>query len=436
MSPASIPWRHRWRVLTRPDALALRLRHALTLSERLSERVQRAFAAWQYRKNPQPVTIRLVRPAHLHAGPPELEAHLDPRDGLSAESVRQTLQASWPTTPDVLLILVRYRKPPLLVARTDAEVHSWAAAPEVRARIPGPESPLLAMLDAALRLPDLGVQVVQIGFWAPVAPATNPAASIAWVVPHRGHAPWLGECLARLTPQLRPAQGDEALVGLDEAPNLTVRALRATFPMCWFGALRRPGAGPFVVRQRAAERTTCDWLLFQDSDDLPTADRVQRLHAEAQQHPADALGSHELRLDYLTRRVLPIRFPLNASAALRVAMGHPALFPTLLVRRASLFSVGGFSTHLRFALDTQLLLRASFAWQIRNADAFLYLRRRRAGSLTTDPSTAIGSPAREQHRARWRADFAAVQAGALPLAGSSLTVQRGPEYQQNELEPI
>ncbi len=470
MSPALIPWQHRWRVLTRPDVLGLRLRHFLGLGERVRERLRRAWLAWTYQKTPAPVTVYIDRPAHLTNGPQRLEAHLDPRDGLSTKAVRQTLQAYWPTDAVVILILVRYRRPPLLAARTDAEVHSWAAAPEVRAKIPGPESPLIALLDAALRLPELGIRVVQVGGPGAVLVeekemsgeekflskekiftsteiesastedksfSTETTPSVAWVVPHRGHAPWLGACLARLVPQLRPATADEALICLDEVPNLTTRALRATFPMCWFGVLRHPGVGPFVARQLAAERTTCHWLLFQDSDDLPCADRAALLRHTAQKRPAiDALGSHELRLDYLTRKVIPVRFPLNASAALRVAMGHPALFPTLLIKRASLLAVGGFATHLRFALDTHLLLRASFEWQMHNVDAFLYVRRRRTGSLTTDPATALGSPAREEHRAQWRRDFAAVQAGVLPLAGSSLAVRRGPEYELNELEEL
>ena len=57
------------------------------------------------------------------------------------------------------------------------------------------------------------------------------------------------------------------------------------------------------------------------------------------------------------------------------------------------------------------------AWRIGNVDAFLYLRRRRPGSLTTDPATAFGSPLREHYRKLWRRDYAAVLAGTL-FAGS------------------
>ncbi len=366
---------------------------------------------------------------------------LDPRDALRSAAVRRALAAAWPAESTAFVVLVRYRRPPLLAARLDAHVRSWAAAPALLARLPAGGTPLLGVLDAALRLADVPILIRQVGQPASLAapPQQLPLRPTAWVIPHRGSARWLAECLARVGPQLR-AGGDEALIGLDEPPTAAVVALRAAHlaahPGCWFGVLRRPGVGPFVVRQRLAERTAAEWLLFQDSDDVPTANRAAGLGAAMQRRNLDAVGSHELRLDYVDQCVVARRFPLDASAALRVAMGHPAYLPTLLLRRASLAAVGGFSTHLRFGLDTQLLLRASFSWRIGNVDEFLYVRRRWPGSLTTSPATALGSPAREIHRLRWWRDFTQVLAGERPLAASSLAVQRGVEYDGNELEPL
>ncbi len=425
------PW---WRALTRPAAWGLRLRHAYSLGERLRERVRVAWLNRRYGAG-SVVAVRVERPAAVTTGPPALWLHLDPRDGLSVAACRRALGRAWPAAATTLLVLVRYRRPPLLAARTDADVRCWAATAATVARLPGGAAALLTVLDAALRLPEVSVQVVQVGAPPAPAPMATPAPPVAWVVPHAGSVRWLAECLARLVPQLRPGH-DEACIGLDEAPGAASVRLRAAFPACWFGVLRRPGVGPFVVRQRAVERTTAPTVLFQDADDVPTLDRALRLATALEAAGLDAVGSHELRLDYLTGRVVAVRFPVDASAALRLAMGHPALFPTLLVRRRSLLAVGGFSTYLRFALDTQLLLRASFTWRLGNVDAFLYLRRRRPDSLTTAPATALGSPAREEHRARWRRDFAAVQAGRLTLAASSLAVRRGAEYDGNWLEEL
>lgn len=438
-SSASRAWRSRWRVRTRPAALWLRLRHWLSVGERTRARLRELLARWRYRRAARPCEATLLRPVGTTAGPATLTLFLDPRDGLQLAAVRRALAAAWPPHDATLLVLVRYRRPPLLASRADAEVRSWGAAPALLAHLPPPAASLLTRLDAALQVPAVRVRVVQVGGEDAPRPAGLPAAgqplSTAWVVPHRGSVAWLTECLARITPQLRPGL-DEARVCLDEVPTPALLALQAAFPTSWFGALRRPGVGPFVARQRAAELTKCKWLLFQDSDDVPTLDRAAALQAALVERRLDAVGSHELRLDYLTGRVVAVRFPLDASAALRVATGHPALFPTLLVRRASLLAVGGFSTHLRFALDTQLLLRAAPTWRLGNVDAFLYLRRRHPNSLTTDPATALGSPAREIHRAQWHRDYVAVQAGQLRAATSSLAVQRGTEYEGNELLPL
>lgn len=423
-----------------PVSLAVRLRHWLGVGERAWTVLVLAVAN-QLPRAAAPRAQRAARPATVSSGPPELHLYLDPRDALRPAAVRRALAAAWPTEPTALVVLVRYRRPPVLAARLDAEVRSWAASPELVRCLPPGGAPLFEVLDAALRLPDVPIRVVQVGSGARVqAPAqVDSLPSTAWLIPHRGSARWLAECLARVGSQLRRGR-DEAFIGLDESPSEAVAGLRTALAAAhsgwWFGALRRPGVGPFVARQRLADRTCAEWLLFQDSDDAPTPDRAVVLGAALQAGNLDAVGSHELRLDYVDQCVVARRFPLDASAALRVAMGHPAYLPTLLLRCESLAAVGGFSTYLRFGLDTQLLLRASFSWRIGNVDAFLYVRRRWPGSLTTNPATALGSPAREVHRLRWWHDFTRVLAGKLALADSSLAVQRGAEYEGNELEPL
>lgn len=452
MSPSFSAWLARWRGHLRPAAVATRFRHALGAGERGAEKAIRAVGRWRHRRCPTPRLLELTRPPGCSIGPPALRVVLDPRDMLGVAAVQRALAADWPPESATVVVLVRYRRPPVLAGRVDAPVHSWAAPPELLPCLPGPAAPLLARLDAALRLPDVGIRVVQVRRRGARATAVGTPATAAlaltWVVPHRGGARWLAECLARLAPQLRPAAPaggsatgslpapapDAAFVVLDEPVSAPMQAVRAAFPAIWFGALRRPGVGPYVARQRALERATTELLLFQDSDDAPTPDRAARLTAALAAGGLDAVGSHELRLDYLAGAVVARRFPLDASAALRATMGHPVLFPTLLVRRASLLAVGGFSTYLRFGLDTQLLLRAAPTWRIGNVDAFLYLRRRRPGSLTTDPATGIGSAARQHHHTAWLTNYRTVLATGRLAPDSGLSTQRAAEYDGNELE--
>jgi hypothetical protein len=63
---------------------------------------------------------------------------------------------------------------------------------------------------------------------------------------------------------------------------------------------------------------------------------------------------------------------------------------------------------------------------IRNVDGFLYIRRKRRGSLTTAPDTHAKSPARLRLEESWCDAFHAVRDGAVALAASALAVESGP----------
>ena len=145
-----------------------------------------------------------------------------------------------------------------------------------------------------------------------------------------------------------------------------------------------------------------------------------RLQAEMLRHECDFIGCHELRIDETLERIGAFRFPLDASRALRERPGHALLHPTGMIRRESFFLVGGLSTDQRFANDTQFLYRCYFHLKIRNADDFLYMRRRHAESLTEHPITGMTNPLRYELDGAWRRDFEAVKDNRLELEASSL----------------
>jgi hypothetical protein len=185
------------------------------------------------------------------------------------------------------------------------------------------------------------------------------------------------------------------------------------------------GLGPYAIRQQLVEGAAEPLVAFHDSDDLSCADRFAVLRAAMEATSADVIGSHELRVDEIEETVRPVRFPLDVNAALAAAPGFAQLHPTTMVRRAAFLAAGGFSTHLRFANDTQFLYRAYFSLRLRNADAFLYVRRRHREAITVRSKTALGNPRREAIEAEWMRDFERVKSGELPLADSSLRVMRG-----------
>jgi hypothetical protein len=142
-------------------------------------------------------------------------------------------------------------------------------------------------------------------------------------------------------------------------------------------------------------------------------------------------GSHELRMDYFDRTVRAFRFPANVKTALAKEPGHPLLHPTSAITREAFYSCGRLSEERTFGNDTKFLLHSFFVLNdIRNVDEFLYIRRRRPGSLTTATETMIGSPLRRSLLHNWNSDFEWVKRGLMPLESSSLTYQ-GPAFRFN-----
>lgn len=251
------------------------------------------------------------------------------------------------------------------------------------------------------------------------APATRHAGSVAVLLPHRGSPALLAAALRSI------ACGDigtKVLVGIDGRGTAAYRSLMSRYPAVEFFQSEPAPVGPYAIRHALALRARASHLLFHDSDDVSCRDRVDRLDQAMRRTRASLVGSHELRIDEICECVTAVRFPLDVNAALRVNPHHPMLFPSTLMRRDSYFEVGGLSTDRTFAYDTQFVFRCSFDLRIANVDDFLYIRRRREGSLTTAPATALGTPVRVELLTSWMRDFRAVKAGRMAIDQSSLRV--------------
>ncbi|WP_374663909.1 hypothetical protein [Ramlibacter sp.] len=329
-----------------------------------------------------------------------------------------------------LLILVPHRPPPEVCVREDGAVDSFAC------RL-GTLRALAAHGGWALVQADL-YRVTEAALNNPHAPAAaclqmpppsldaladaegDPALTAEWIIPHRGWLPHLRTCLAGVA--RAAGAGDLVSVALDEPVVETHRALAAQHPGARVLACEPSGVGPYVAREILASQCRHPAILFQDADDSPCVDRRHRLLAALVQRDLDLVGSHELRVDEIKRQVVALRFPLDVTRALDKMPCHPLLFPSAAVRTPALRAAGGLSTHRRFGSDTEFILRAHFFLRIGNVDDFLYLRRMRAGSLTTSPETHVASPMRQALDATWKRDFALVRRGRLALADSSLAV--------------
>ncbi len=325
------------------------------------------------------------------------------------------------SSKSALTILVPYRRPPISGVRDDGEVRSFLASGSIatalaKSRHISPKQLCYLALREAL---SAQTDLVDISIF-PSAALPRPNAedtSVNVLIPHRGDSEHLKTCLKSIYAQTVNCRislcFDQTFPTLNGTGLLEDRRHSATI-------VRPSPAGPFVIRQHLALTSNAKYILFQDSDDFSLKVRVSVLLKEARKHQCDIVGSHELRVDEIEHCVKAFRFPLDVNRALASEASHPQLFSTTLVRSAALRITGGFSTALTFAADTQFLLRAHFFARIRNVDAFLYIRRRRAGSLTTRPDTGAGSREREKLDALWKADFAKVKKGNIKLEKSSL----------------
>jgi hypothetical protein len=165
-------------------------------------------------------------------------------------------------------------------------------------------------------------------------------------------------------------------------------------------------------------------VILQDSDDLACEDRGVALAAALAGSDHGLAGSHALNVDERTRRVYPTRYPLDVTAAYRRGAEDPLLPGACAIARRAFLAAGGFSTMATHSMDSQFVLRSQFCFTSTNVDRFLYLRRLRAGSLTSASATGYGSLARLRLKRRWERDFDRVRRGELALADSSLRVER------------
>lgn len=307
--------------------------------------------------------------------------------------------------------------------RIDEDVKSFLAAPAVAQAVCLPSGPSFASVARLFSEQPIctTVEAVQLPRRSalPIAPPTT-APPLHWVIPHKGALAELAACLW----YVRHLEGPKGRVQVyfDEELTAEHAALMQRFNEVRYAAISPPGLGPYVARQHLAESVEDDAVIvFQDSDDVPVASRLPSLLAHMAASGAELVGSHELRLDMMAKKVVAVRYPLDVNGALRYWTSHSQLHPTTLVTRAALRRAGGFSTVRRFGADSQFLLRAYFSLKIENVDEFLYIRRIRPDSLTMAPDTALGSPERLRLLHAWSQDFGDVKLGRLTLAASSLS---------------
>jgi len=244
------------------------------------------------------------------------------------------------------------------------------------------------------------------------------------VVPHRGDNTFLDTALFYLS----QIEFLNVFVGIDQDIEEEILGLKSKYSTFKFFAFQPNPVGPYVIRNALIDKGRSKLIFFQDSDDIPCADRFAKISDFMLQSGCQLCGSHEVRIDYFDKTVRAHRFPLNVSRALAVKPGHPLLHPASAISRDAFYSNGKLSEERIFGNDTKFLLHSFFILNnIGNIDEFLYIRRRRPDSLTTSPNTSIGSPARLKLQLSWNRDFEYVKQNILSVKDSNLTY-KGPSF--------
>ena len=322
-----------------------------------------------------------------------------------------------------LTILIPPQSPPKDGMRYDGEVTSFVASgPWLSEILASPKNPLAKLCYRALALAlsgSLGPVDVKVIHRDTNSGKSGTKAAVEVIVPHLGNDTHLRVCIESLERQTLDCGVTVCFDQLASAAILDF--LRNRYRVKSYSINPAPG-GPYVIRQHFAMRSEAEFVAFQDSDDYSLPDRLKLMVAHSQDHAADIVGCHELRLDEIEQKIFAIRFPLDVNASLQDSARHAQFFPTTVVRSSTFRRLGGFSTSRSFGSDTEYLLRSHFSAKILNMDEFLYIRRKREGSLTTAPETSLDSPVRKALDQLWKSDFAAIKAGVLNLEYSSLAI--------------
>jgi hypothetical protein len=334
------------------------------------------------------------------------------------------------------IVLVRRQAAPVVGSRNDGYVNSFVCGAGTFQRMlatsprsfPNPFYLCFQALADILNSNWLGCDSVLVR-QVPLQPSDSAATGstrgwekrIGVMIAHRGKTAHLEAALRHM--QSVAAGSDLSLyVGLDTELDAALLKLVSEHEAAKFYQADPTPAGPYVIRQTLIDQSRDELIGIQDSDDLPTEDRFSRIFNELRSTGCDIVGCHELKVNEIAETVEAVRYPLNVNQSVESKpQASSLLHATIVCRRSSFEFAGGFSTNSIMALDTQFMFRALLCLQIRNIDAFLYIRRIHPDGLTSRNSLD-GGPSRQELRRSWERDFEAIRSGKRSLDDSVLSV--------------
>ncbi|MGY0034567.1 glycosyltransferase family A protein [Pedobacter sp. NJ-S-72] len=192
------------------------------------------------------------------------------------------------------------------------------------------------------------------------------------VIPHLGNKLYLKNVLHYLS----YIKGTAGYVGLDQIIDKEIAEIITNNRKISFYNFSPTPVGPYVIRNTLIDEGKNKLIYFQDSDDLPCADRFEIISNYMYDNDCELCGSHELRMDYYTKTVLAVRYPIDVTAALKDGPWHSLLHPASAIDRKIFYECNKLSQERTFGNDTKFLLYSFFIIKnIKNVDEFLYIRK-------------------------------------------------------------
>jgi hypothetical protein len=356
------------------------------------------------------------------------------RDQFKTEHLLKEMKDFLSQPAHEIILLLPYLLPPTDNSRIDSEVCSFIISKNVfdskTFSLVNPARFIYDMVNFYLNSPESNnIEIVQVGKPEPLS-GINENGILAEInkssvqIAHKGSLKLLERCLAHLDKtQVIPKEIEICFddysyrkLELKQFKNIVDRmTLYKNSPL---------GVGPFLARQYMVEQSSSEYIYVLDSDDISVPSRFNKSMLALKERNLDLLGSHELRIDQIGKKLVIARFPLHVNYALAKKSFHPILHGTCIMTKKGFLKAGGYSTEGKFGFDTQFMLRAGYFLKIGNVDDFLYLRFQRPNSLTTAKKTMYGTKLRKFMAWRWQVDFSLVYSGKLNLSDSSLQERR------------
>lgn len=162
--------------------------------------------------------------------------------------------------------------------------------------------------------------------------------------------------------------------------------------------------GPYRLKNVLLARTDTPVIALQDADDRSHPQRLSRQLAHMDRTGADLVGCWARYINPAGRVYSIGPVPPDINFWTRVGLPTTIRHPTAIMRRSVFDVLRGFDGSTKFGADQEFILRASYLHKLRNLAWPLYDLRQTQGSLSRSQATGMRSEARQQYRARYRAE--------------------------------